>query len=85
MTIRVTASTDGTTTTVLVEGHLTSADLADVQAACDSANKPVRLDLTGLQSADTDGIRALRSLSEAGRELHGANPYVRRLLSEAGE
>jgi anti-anti-sigma regulatory factor len=83
MTLRVTVSTDGTTTTVLFEGHLTAADLPDVSAACESANPPLRLDLSGLRSADSDGIRALRSLSEKGAELHGANPYINQLLLEA--
>ncbi len=85
MTIRVSSATDGTTTTIRVEGRLTGADVPDVRAACESANAPVRLDLSGLQSADTDGIRALRSLLESGAELHGANPYVRQLLCEAGK
>ena len=59
--------------------------MRDLRAACESANKSLRLDLSGLRSADKDGTRALRSLLEAGTELHGANPYVRRLLCEAGK
>jgi hypothetical protein len=82
MTIRLTASTDGTTTTVLIEGHLTGADLPDVNAACELAEAPLCLDLLNLKSADADGVRALRSLSEQGAELRGANPYVRELLRE---
>jgi anti-anti-sigma regulatory factor len=85
MTIRLTASTDGTTTTVLVEGHLTGADLPDVSAACESADAALCLDLSHLKSADADGVRALRSLSEKGAELRGADPYVRELLREGDE
>ena len=85
MTIRLTASTDGTTTTVLVEGHLTGADLPDVSAACEPADAALCLDLSNLKSADADGVRALRSLSEKGAELRGANPYVRQLLREGNE
>ena len=48
-----------------------------------SANPPLRLNLSGLRSADRDGIRALQSLAEAGAELHGANPYINQLLLEA--
>jgi hypothetical protein len=55
----------------------------DVRAACESANPPVRLDLSGLFSADRDGVQALRSLSEKGAELHGASPYINQLLLEA--
>ena len=38
-----------------------------------------------MRSADGDGIRALQSLSEAGAELHGANPYISQLLLEANK
>ncbi len=58
-------------------------DLPDVRAACESANPPLGLDLSGLKSADIEGIRALRSLSETGAELQGASPYIRQLLLEA--
>ena len=85
MTIRVTTEAGGTVTTIRIEGQLTSSSVPDVRAACGSANPPLRLDLSGLRSADRDGIRALQSLSEAGAELHGANPYVRELLTGAGK
>ena len=85
MTIRLTASTNGTTTTVLIEGHLTGADLPDVTAACEPADTPMCLDLSGLRSADADGVRALRALSEQGAELRGANPYIAELLRDPNE
>jgi hypothetical protein len=85
MTIRLTASTDGTTTTILIEGHLTGIDLPDVNAACEPVEASLCLDLSNLKSADADGVRALRSLSERGAELRGANPYVRELLREGEE
>ena len=83
MTIRVTTEAGETVTTIRIEGQLTSVSVPDVRTACESANPPLRLDLSGLRSADSDGIRALRSLSEAGAELHGANPYINQLLLEA--
>ncbi len=83
MTIRVTTEAGETVTTIRIEGQLTSSSLPDVRAACESANTPLRLDLSGLRSADSDGIRALRSLSEAGAELLGASPYINQLLLEA--
>jgi len=85
VTIRVTDTTDGTTTTIRVEGRLTEADVPDLRAACESANPPLRLDLSGLRWADTYGTQALRSLLESGAELHGCDPYVRQLLCEAGK
>ncbi len=83
MSIRVTFEAGQTATTIRIEGQLTGAGLPDVRAACESAKPPLRLDLSGLTSADNDGIRTLRSLSERGAELHGASPYVRQLLLEA--
>ncbi len=72
-------------TTLRIEGQLTSSSVPNVRAACDSANPPLRLDLSGLRSADSDGIRALQSLSDAGAELHGPNPYISQLLLKAGQ
>ena len=66
--------------TIRLEGRLTSDDVPDVRAACESANPPLRLDLSGLRSADSDGIRALQLLTETGAELHGASPYIDQLL-----
>jgi anti-anti-sigma regulatory factor len=83
LTIRVSTEAGETITTIRIEGTLSSASVPDVRAACGSANPPLRLDLSGLRSADSDGIRALRSLSEAGAELHGASPYINQLLLEA--
>ncbi len=85
MTIRVSTEVGETATTLRIEGQLTGAYLPDVRAACESAKPPLRLDLSGLKSADIDGIRALRSLSETGAELHGASPYIRQLLLEANK
>jgi anti-anti-sigma regulatory factor len=83
LTVRVTTEAGETVTTIRIEGKLTSVSVPDVRAACESANTPLHLDLSGLRSADSDGIRALRSLSDAGAELHGANPYINQLLLEA--
>ena len=83
MTIRVSTEAGQTGTTIRIEGRLTAAELPDVRAACDSAHRPLRLDLSGLRSVDIEGSRALRSLSETGAELQGASPYIRQLLLEA--
>jgi hypothetical protein len=85
LAFRVHTEAGETVTTIRIEGQLTSASVADLRAACESANPPFRLDLSGLRSADSDGIRALQSLAEAGAELHGANPYINQLLLEANK
>ena len=83
MTIRISTEAGNGVTTVRIEGQLTGADVADVGATCESTPPPLRLDLSGLSSADRKGIRLLQSLSEAGVKLHGANLYIDRLLIEA--
>ncbi len=83
MTIRVSTEAGETITTIRIEGKLTSVSVPDVRAACESVDPPLRLDLSGLFSADRDGIQALRSLSEKGAELRGASPYINQLLLEA--
>ena len=80
MTIRVTTEAGKEMTTIRVEGQLTAAAVPDVRATCEAAKPPFCLDLSGLRSADREGIQALQSLSEAGVELHGANPYINQLL-----
>ncbi len=83
MTIRISTEAEGTVTTIRIEGQLTSNSVPNVRAARGSANPPLRLDLSGLRSVDSDGIRALQALSEAGADLHGASPYINQLLLEA--
>ena len=83
MTVRVSTEAGETVTIIRIEGQLTSASVPDVRAACESAKPPLCLDLSGLRSADTGGIRALQSLSEAGAELRGASPYINQLFLEA--
>jgi anti-anti-sigma regulatory factor len=83
--IRISTDAGQTATTVRIAGRLTGADLPDVRALCESANFPLCLDLSGLRSADNDGIQALRALEEAGAQLHGASPYIRQLLIEANK
>ena len=82
MTIRITSLTEGGTTAIRVEGHLTAKDTSVLEAECRSAGSAKRLDLSGLRSADKVGIEILRSLQAQGVELRGASPYIRRLLEE---
>ncbi len=80
MTVRITSNVEGGRNVIRVEGQLTAIDTSVLVAKCRSAGFPQRLDLSGLQSADGAGIAALRSLQSEGAELHGASPYVLRLL-----
>ena len=80
MTVRITRTTVGKTTTVVVEGNLTAAEVPSLREACQSVGAGLRLDLSGLRMADEAGIGELRLLSEEGAELHGASLLIRQLL-----
>ena len=84
MTLRISTSDDGKTTTVRAEGRLDAAVLEDFHEACRQAGSPLRLDLSGLLSADEQSVEALRLLAEEGAEFHGASAYIRQLLSGDG-
>ena len=80
MAIRISASTDGGVRTVRVEGRLEAGFVTDLLAEGHSGETRLRLDLSGLQSADRDGVRALLSLRAGGAVLIGASPYLQELL-----
>jgi anti-anti-sigma regulatory factor len=80
LTVRITTTTVGKTTTVVVEGRLSPAEVPSLREACRSVGAGLRLDLTGLRMADEAGIGELRRLSEEGAELHGASLFIRQLL-----
>ena len=80
VTIRITRYTEGKAAVLRIEGLLSADTVPDLEAVCRFAEPPLRLDLSGLSSADKDGIRTLRRLSAEGAELFGASPYVRQLL-----
>jgi anti-anti-sigma regulatory factor len=80
LTVRITTTTVGKATTVVLEGRLTAAEVPSLREACRSVGAALRLDLSGLRMADEAGIGELRLLSEEGAELHGASLLIRQLL-----
>ena len=82
VTIRITSLAEGGHTIVRVEGQLTAADVSALQVECLSIGIPLRVDLSGLLSADKAGIAELRLLQAQGAELHGPSHYIRRLLEQ---
>ena len=63
-----------------MEGRLSAAEAPDLRKECQSVDAPLRLDLSGLRSAEPTGIELLRSLSAAGAELYGAFSFISKLL-----
>ncbi len=82
MTFRIT-SVSGTDETILrLEGRLGATGVKDLKKAMQAAPGTVLLDLSGLQSADAEGVLALRSFAAKGAKLVGASPYIRQLLND---
>lgn len=81
MTTRIRRSSEGETTTIRIEGRLDAGTVPDLRGECRSCGR-LQVDLSGLLSADAEGIGVLRSLAADGAELRGASPYVRLLLHE---
>jgi len=82
MTLRVDAVTAGSTTNVTVSGRLEGKEVREFLRACRAIEGDFELDLTGLRSADSEGIEAIRELVRAGRKLRGVSPFIRLLLDD---
>ena len=80
MTLRITTVPGKNKTTIRVEGRLVAEGVEELQREIESVAGPVDLDLSDLQSADAEGVRALRSFSAKGAKLVGVSPYIRQLL-----
>ena len=82
MALRISSSSDGSVTTVRVEGRLEVAGVQELRGVCRGAADRLRLDLSGLQGADPLGIETLRQLLSEGAESHGASAYIRQLMGQ---
>jgi ABC-type transporter Mla MlaB component len=83
MTLRITPAGSGPSATLKVDGRLTSEEVAELRLACDRVEGRLILDLSGLQSADRQGVSVLQELRTKGAELIGASPYLQILLDRA--
>lgn len=81
MTLRITPHEDDSELLKL-DGTLTHEEVPVLYGVVETKGAPVRLDLSGLQSADRDGLAALRQLRDGGASLRGASPYVALLLDD---
>jgi hypothetical protein len=81
MLLRIAEECLGDTTVVHVAGHLVGDGVEELRRTCQSANRPVRLDLSGLLEADEVGLSLLRALRESGVELTGISPFIQLLLN----
>jgi hypothetical protein len=81
MTLRVDTVAEASTTVVRVAGRLEGEGMLELLKTCDSIEGGFVLDLSGLRSADSEGIAAIRELADGGRKLSGVTPFIRFLLN----
>ena len=81
MVVRISRSRSGSVATLRVEGHLDRDNLSELASEARLAGTKVVIDLSGLQSADTASVHALRELIAQGAILQGAPAYVAQLLA----
>jgi anti-anti-sigma regulatory factor len=82
LVFRITSASGEDETIIRLEGRLSAKRVEDLKKAFQMARGTVLLDLSGLQSADAEGVLALRSFAAKGTKLVGASPYIRQLLNE---
>jgi hypothetical protein len=82
MSVRIETTTEDSTTIVSVVGRLTGSATHEFLKACRAIEGEFEVDLTGLLTADSEGIEAVRKLVRAGRKMWGVSPFIRLLLDD---
>jgi ABC-type transporter Mla MlaB component len=80
MSIRATNTSDADQTVLRIDGRLMSEDVAELVRHYGAAENPSVLDLSNLQSADSDGVTLIREFVCRGAQIRGASPYIELLL-----
>lgn len=80
MTVRIETSAGEKKPTVSVAGRLEGLGVGELVRTCRSIEGGLVLDLSGLRSADAEGIEAIQKLVQGGARLRGASPFIRLLL-----
>ena len=80
MTVRIETSAGEKKPTVSVAGRLEGLGVGELVRTCRSIEGELVLDLSGLRSADAEGIEAIQKLTRGGVTLRGASPFIRLLL-----
>jgi ABC-type transporter Mla MlaB component len=80
MSIRITSTSEAERTVLRIAGRLMSEDCAELAGPYGAAECPHIIDLSDLQSADSEGVRLLLGFVRRGAKIRGASPYVELLL-----
>ena len=79
--LRITVSSESSTTVVDVAGELTDDGVAELNRVITSISGRIVLDLSDLKSADLLGIQTMLAIADDETELRHASPYIRLLMS----
>ena len=82
MTVRIDTTSEGLKTIVSVAGRLEGPGIGELLSTCQSVDGGFVLDLTGVRSAEPEGIEAIRKLVRGGAKLRGVSPFIRLLLDD---
>ncbi len=85
MTIRITRTTVDGDRCILIEGRLEGTDASSLEDEFAPEAASLRIDLSGLLSADPAAVRSLKSLRDRGAQLTGGSIYIRHLLAVPSE
>jgi len=80
MSIRITRTSDADETVLRIDGQLRCENVAELTREFQDIDGPVALELSGLQSADADGVAILLEIASLGAKIRGASPYIELLL-----
>jgi anti-anti-sigma regulatory factor len=80
--VRIDTTLEDSKTIVSVAGRLAGLGVCEFLKICNSVEDELVLDLTGVRSADSEGISAIRELACKGAKLRGVSPFIRLLLED---
>ena len=80
MPVRIRKTSESSQTVFWVDGYLTAEDVDELDREYRSAQGSRILDLSNLQSADSEGVECLRGLVSLGAEVRNVSQYIALLL-----
>ena len=80
MPVRIRKTSESDQTVFWVDGYLTAGDVEELDREYRSAQGSRILDLSNLQSADSEGVECLRRLVSFGAEVRNVSQYIALLL-----
>jgi ABC-type transporter Mla MlaB component len=80
MSIRASRTSEAEQMVLRIDGRLTSEDVDELAKLYGAEGSPNVIDLSDLQSADSDGVRLLLDFVSRGAQIRDASPYIELLL-----